>query len=188
VASAAPEAARLGLDAVTAATPLAVLKGFAFRGDTAAALQYARDNLAPAFLGNVGGCVGETSALALLLGAAWLFLRGHLTWHIPLPMLATVFGLTFALTTSITMALFNLVAGGLILGAFFMATDMVTTPVTRLGRILFGVGCGFLVVLIRQFGAYPEGVCYSILIMNSVTPLLDTWTRPRIFGEAKAHA
>ena len=103
-------------------------------------------------------------------------------------MLGTVFFLTFAYTKSVTVASFHLVAGGLMLGAFFMATDMVTTPVTRSGRILFGVGCGILVVLIRQFGAYPEGVCYSILLMNAATPLIDQYTRPKVFGTVRSHA
>lgn len=180
--------ARAGVDAVTAATPLATLKGLLGAGKTGAALEFCRATMFDAFIGRVGGCIGETSALALLLGGAYLLWRGHVTWHIPTTMLGTVFFLTFALTKSVTVALFNLVAGGLMIGAFFMATDMVTTPVTRTGRLLFGFGCGFLVVLIRQYGAYPEGVCYSILLMNAATPIIDHYTRPKVFGTVKVYA
>jgi len=177
-----------GLDGLTQATPLAVLKTTLDGGTTTQAITFARQNLGAAFLGNVGGCLGETSALALLAGGAYLLYRGHISWRIPFPMLATVFLLTLAWTQDVSIAVFNLFIGGLMIGAFFMATDMVTTPVTKSGRLIFGMGCGLLVFLIRQFGAYPEGVCYSILLMNAATPVIDHYTRPKVFGTVKANA
>ncbi len=173
-----------GLDAVTEATPLATLSSKIASG-SGAGLVYARETFWDAFVGTVGGCLGETSALALLLGAAFLFYRGHISWRIPVPMIGTVFFLTWFWIGDVTIALFHLVIGGLMLGAFFMATDMVTTPVTKPGRIIFGIGCGIIVFLIRQFGAYPEGVCYSILLMNAATPVIDHYTRPKVFGAVK---
>ncbi len=139
------------------------------------------------FLGRTGGSLGETSAFMLLLGAGYLFFRRVITWHIPISFCATVFVAgwiqgwalgTGALVTSV----FHLFAGGVILGAFFMATDMVTSPVTFTGRLIFGAGCGLLTMLIRIFGGYPEGVSFAILLMNCTTPLLDRLTRPKAFG------
>jgi len=126
-------------------------------------------------------------AFMLLLGAGYLFFRRVITWHIPISFCATVFVAgwiqgwalgTGALVTSV----FHLFAGGVILGAFFMATDMVTSPVTFTGRLIFGAGCGLLTMLIRIFGGYPEGVSFAILLMNCTTPLLDRLTRPKAFG------
>jgi len=180
--------AEAGLDGITTATPLAILKGHLAAGQSGAAITYARETLADAFFGNVGGCIGETSALAILIGGLYLLWRGHIGLRIPLSMLAAVFGLTALITGSVSIALFNLFAGGLMIGAFFMATDMVTSPVTKVGRLVFGVGCGCLIVVIRQFGAYPEGVCYSILIMNAATPIIDYYLRPKVFGAVKVYA
>ena len=177
-----------GIDAVTGATPLAHLKALMASGNVEQAITFARETLFNAFIGNIGGSIGETSALALLLGGIYLYKRGHISWRIPLPMIGVVFLLTLGWTSSISIALFNLVAGGLIIGAFFMATDMVTTPVTPRGRIIFGVGCGVIIFCIRQFGAYPEGVCYSILLMNAATPIIDHYTLPAIFGAVKINA
>lgn len=134
------------------------------------------------FIGNRGGCIGETSVAALLIGAAYLLYRKHITLHTPLTYIATVFMLSWAAGQDPIMAV---MAGGLILGAFFMATDMVTTPFTTTGKIIFGLGAGIIVVLIRIKGGYPEGVCYSILIMNALTPLINRYTRPKVFGEVK---
>jgi Na+-translocating ferredoxin:NAD+ oxidoreductase subunit D len=140
------------------------------------------------FLGNMAGSLGEMSALALLLGAAYLFVRRILTWHIPAAFLGSVVLLsgTFWLIDPLRYPspLFHLLTGGVILGAFYMATDMVTSPVTTKGMILFGLGCGFLTVIIRLFGGYPEGVAFAILLMNAVTPLIDRFTRPHPFGQA----
>ena len=141
------------------------------------------------FWGNVGGCLGETSAFLLLLGAILLFERRIISWRIPFTYIGTVallswvFGGPHGLFSGDP--IFHILAGGLILGAFFMATDMVTSPVTPRGQIYFGVGMGLLTVIIRLIGGYPEGVSYSILLMNLTVPLLDRFTRPKILGESK---
>jgi len=137
------------------------------------------------FIGNIGGCLGETSALALLLGAVYLLYRGYIDWRIPLGYLGTAI---VALTLLGEDPLFHVLAGGFMLGAFFMATDMVTTPVTKSGRWIFGVGAGLILVLIRLYGGYPEGCSFSILFMNAVTPLINRFTRPRPLGEARRSA
>ena len=122
-------------------------------------------------------------ALALLAGGLFLLAYQIIDWRIPTGYLGTVILLSFLMGEN---PLFQLLAGGLLLGAFFMATDYVTTPVTPKGRLLFGIGCGLLTMLIRKYGGFPEGVCYSILLMNVTTPLLDRWTVPKRFGEVKA--
>ena len=140
------------------------------------------------FLGDVNGCIGETSALALLLGGLFLLWRRVITWHVPVAYLGTVAvyaAIAHAISPATTMpADFHLLAGGLMLGALFMATDMVTTPVTHSGLLVFGVGCGLLTMIIRTVpgGSYPEGVSFAILIMNATTPLINRATRPRAFG------
>lgn len=171
------------LDGVSSATPLGIVKEA-----TGAPLP----SLSELFFGQVSGSLGETSALALILGGGYLLYRGHIDWRIPGTMLATVAFLTSGVAAVKGLGpgypLFHLMSGGLLLGAFFMATDWVTTPVTKRGRVLFGIGCGALVVLIRLKGGYPEGVAYSILLMNVVTPLLDRYSRGRVFGRVKANA
>ena len=138
------------------------------------------------FFGRIGGCIGETSTFLLLLGAVFLMYKRIIGWKIPFTYLGTValitytFGGVEGLFTG--NPLFHLLSGGLVLGAFFMATDMVTSPVTFKGRILFGFGCGILTSVIRLWGGYPEGVSYAILLMNLTTPLLDRYTRPKILG------
>lgn len=157
------------VDAVTAATPLALLKG-----------HEALPPLRELFLGlNIGGSLGETSSLALLAGAAFLLWRRVITWHVPTAVLGVV--AILALVTGQNPAE-HLFSGGLILGAFFIATDMVTMPISNRGRLIFGAGIGALVFLVRHVGGYPEGVCYAVLLMNSVTPLIDRYVRPRKFG------
>ncbi len=151
------------IDAVTSATPLTLAKQQGIMATPYFDL----------LLGNIGGCVGEVSALAILIGAAYLLYKGTITWHIPLPYLGTVAFLAAILGKE---PVFHLFSGGLMLGAFFMATDVVTSPVTKWGRVLFGIGCGIITVLIRSYGAYPEGVSYSILLMNACTPLIDKYT------------
>ena len=166
------------LDAVTGATPLAQMK-----------FAQSMVHHQSLFLGNVSGSLGETSALALLIGAIFLLIRKIIDWRIPVGYLGTValFSGVFWLINPEKFAdpLWHLLAGGLILGAFFMATDMVTTPVTRKGKWIFAVGCGALLMLIRFWGGLPEGVMYSILLMNAVTPLINRSIQPRIFGEQK---
>lgn len=182
----AADAAGKVVDAMTGATPLGFAKDALKAGqpmplfDTGLFQDF--------FFGNVNGCIGETSALALLIGAAYLFYRKVITWHIPVAYLLTVFvyaGILHWVSpgTSIPPH-FHLLSGGLILGAFFMATDMVTTPLSRRGMIIFGLGCGILTMLIRtvKTGAYPEGVSFAILIMNAFTPLINRATRNRVFG------
>ncbi len=137
--------------------------------------------------GNVPGCIGETSAIALILGGLYLIYKGYVDWRVPVGFIGTVFLLSQVLPASTTAPwandpFYHVLAGGLMLGAFFMATDMVTTPLTTKGLAIFGVGCGVLTVLIRFYAAYPEGVCYSILLMNTVTPLIDRYTQPKLLG------
>ena len=166
------------LDGVTTATPLALLKA----GETNL------PSLFIAFIGNVGGCIGETSALALLIGGAYLIYRRVISWHVPVFYIGTVAILTTILGRSGFMTgngLYEIFTGGLMLGAFFMATDYTTSPITQKGRIIFAIGCGVVATLIRVFGGYPEGVSYSILIMNLVVPIIDKYVTPKIFGEVK---
>jgi len=157
-------------DAVSAATPLLLMK----RGELDAL-----PSLWDMFIGTRGGCLGETSALALLLGGVYLLARRVITWHAPAAFLATVFGLT-ALFGQVPE--YHLLAGGLVLGAFFMATDYPTTPQTRSGQFIFGLGCGAITVLIRLYGNYPEGVSFSILTMNMVVPYINKLTMRRALG------
>ena len=166
-------------DAVSMASPLGVLK-------VEGAAKIAAVNLLDCFFGNVPGSIGEVSVLALLIGGVFLLWREYITWHIPLSFLGTVALLSslFWLGNPAQYAspVFHLVNGGLMLGAFFMATDYVTSPVTGKGRVVFGIGCGLITVLIRVFGVYPEGVAFAILLMNAFTPLIDRYTKPEPFG------
>ena len=132
-----------------------------------------------AFLGQMGGCLGETSALALLIGGVYLIYKKQIDWKVPAVMIGTVFVLTWAMGADPLMQIFS---GGLFLGAFFMATDMVTSPTTSKGRVVFALGLGILISLIRMKGGYPEGTAYAILIMNGVVPLIDRYIRPKKFG------
>lgn len=166
------------IDGITSATPLAILK--LHQGNL--------PSLYNVFIGHVGGCIGETSVLALLVGAAYLFYKRIITWHIPVSYIVTVLILTTIIGRNGLMAgngIYEIFAGGLMLGAFFMATDYTTSPMTANGQIVFGIGCGFLATVIRIFGGYPEGVSYSILIMNLFVPLIDKYVTPRVFGEVK---
>ena len=162
------------VDALTSATPLADA-GFA---QSAAALQNA-------YLGLVPGTIGETCKLALLLGAAYLLLRRVIDWRIPVAYLGSLALLSWAFGGD---GLLSIGLGGAILGAFFMATDYVTSPITPWGKLVYGVGCGLITFAIRTWGAYPEGVTYAILLMNVAAPLIDRGFRPRKYGEVKEHA
>jgi electron transport complex protein RnfD len=180
----APAPLGSGLDLVTTATPLGSWKNAVMlTGQAPAELQ---GGMAQYFLGNMPGSIGEISALALLIGAAYLFYRRVLTWHIPtayLGSVAVLSGLFWLIDPAkYPSPVFQMLTGGLILGAFYMATDMVTSPVSTRGMLVFGVGCGLLTVLIRLFGGYPEGVSFAILLMNAATPLIDRYLRPRTFG------
>lgn len=190
------------LDAITSATPLGVLKDAkrVLNNPDATDQQkeisnaslralYSFDNLKNLFLGKVGGSLGETSALLLLIGGIFLCFLGIVNWRLPFFYIGTVFVLSWLIGGANGFLtgnpLFAVLSGGLMLGAFFMATDMVTSPVSNLGQILFGVCAGILVVIIRAFGGYPEGVAYSILIMNAFTPLIDRYIKPKKFGNIK---
>ena len=170
-----------GISATTSATPLGLLKlhpEFAQELNSCASIKHL-------LFGNIGGSLGETSAILLLVGAIVLFAMKYIDYRIPFSYIGTVFALTgilhvFGVTPGTP--LFHILAGGLFLGAFFMATDYVTTPVTPKGHWIFGIGCGIITVIIRIWGGYPEGVCYSILLMNAATPLIDRMTIPRRFG------
>ncbi len=167
------------VDAASYATPLGVLK---IEG-VQKALALSKMDL---FLGKCGGCLGETSALALLIGGLILLYARIIKWHIPVAYLGTVFAFTGILwlvnPAKNADPVFHILSGGLMLGAIFMATDMVTSPVTPWGMIIFGAGCGLLTVIIRVFGSYPEGVSFSILIMNGFTPLIDRYVKGPRYG------
>ena len=167
-------------DVATGATPMALMKDGAFDQ---------MPEIMDMFLGFIGGSLGETSALALLIGFAWLLLRKVISWQIPVAYIATVAVVSLisapAGVGAVDYMFYSIFGGGLMLGAIFMATDYATSPVTKPGQLVFGIGCGLLTVFIRRFGSYPEGVCYSILIMNCCTWLLDKYIKPTIYGAPK---
>ena len=171
---------------VSTATPLAIMKEGTVEKFTELTANY---SVADMFIGRVGGSLGEVSALALLLGGAWLLIRKVISWHTPVAFIGTVAILTLisapAGIDNVQYMLYNVFGGGLMLGAIFMATDYATSPVTKPGQLIFGIGCGLITCFIRRFGSYPEGVCYSILIMNCTTWLLDKYIRPTIYGAVK---
>ena len=165
-------------DAVTAATPMSAMHQGALP----------EESILDMFLGNIGGCIGETSALLLIIGFIYLLYRKVITARIPLAYIGTVAILAFLFPQGndrIAWMAAQVFGGGLMLGAIFMATDYATSPVTKPGQLIFGLGCGLLTCFIRRFGSYPEGVCYSILIMNCTTWLLDKYIRPVIYGAPK---
>ncbi len=166
------------LDGVSGATPLALMK----QAQAGTASFTPHLYIKPLFLANTGGCIGEVSALLILVGAGILFWRKIISWHIPFSYIGTVvlFSLIFKMDVT-----FNLLAGGLLLGAFFMATDYVTSPVIDKAKLIYGFGCGFMTILLRHYSGYPEGVTYSILFMNACTPLLDRYIQPRVYGKVK---
>ena len=172
--------AALGTDATTGATPLGLISQ-----GRLSELPSALDM----FLGNTGGSMGEVAAVAILIGALYLILTKTITWHIPVSILATVFVFAGILNLCnpevYADPLTHLLSGGLMLGACFMATDYVTSPMSHKGQIIYGVGIGVLTVLIRTFGSYPEGVSFAILIMNAVTPLINVYCKPNRFGRVR---
>ena len=170
-------------DVVTTATPLAVMK----TGDFAALT--GTYNVGNMFIGQILGSLGEVSALALLIGGAYLIWRKVINWQTPVSYIATVAVLTFLFPkqgSGLEWMLYSIFGGGLFLGAFFMATDYATSPVTKKGQLIFGIGCGLFTVLIRYFGSYNEGVCYSIMVMNLLVALIDKYTKPTRFGVVKS--
>jgi len=176
------------VDSITSATPLGILK-LQWYEKLVEMFGSHSDLYASLFLGLRGGSAGETSVLLLVLGGLFLIYRGYINWQVPVTMIATVgllgwaFGGKAGLFTGDP--LLHMMSGGLVLGAFFMATDMVTIPITKKGQFIFALGAGILVVLIRLLGGYPEGVCYAILLMNSVTPIIDRLIKPAKFGAGR---
>ena len=175
----------MSADVISQATPLAILNG---TSDSSA------PSLVQTFLGVTSGSIGETSAMMLLIGGLYLLLKRVISIRIPFSYILTFAVLTFFFGDNATMlsqtefTLLHIFSGGLMLGALFMATDYTTTPTTKKGQIIFGIGCGLLTFVIRRFGGYPEGVSFSILLMNIVTPLIDRFTVPKKFGEVRRHA
>jgi electron transport complex protein RnfD len=143
------------------------------------------------FLGQMGGSLGEVSALALILGFVWLLYKRIITWHIPVFMVATIFVFTGVLwmidPSKNASPLFHILTGGVMLGAIYMATDLVTSPMNKTGMIIYAIGIGIITVIIRVFGSYPEGVSFAILIMNAFVPLINKYIKPKRFGEEVKH-
>ncbi|MDQ7005125.1 MAG: RnfABCDGE type electron transport complex subunit D [Ghiorsea sp.] len=182
-----PDAVKQTWDAITMASPLGYLKTELGQGVTVsqALVNYNYSTL-HAFIGREAGSLGEGSALALLMGGIWLMARHTISWHIPISYIATVamFAWVFNMINPDVYAppLFHVLAGGLILCAFFMATDPVSSPSSSIGKIVFGIGCGVLTWVIRTYGNYPEGAMFAVVLMNMVTPLIDYYVRPRVYG------
>jgi Na+-translocating ferredoxin:NAD+ oxidoreductase subunit D len=178
-------------DVVTGPTPLDVLKGGLARGETVSEIMPQIPEYVNLLMGNMGGSIGEISALALLIGGIYMLVKKIITWHIPVAYLGSVIifsGIFWLIDpTYYVDPLFHLITGGLMLGALYMATDMVTSPMSPTGMIIFGVGCGVLTMVIRLFGAYPEGVSFAILIMNAFVPLINRAFKPKRFGEEVKH-
>ncbi len=165
------------MDAYTGATALAMMKGHFGELPSTSAL----------FFGQMGGSLGEVSAIALILGLGWMLYKKIISWHIPVSIFATVAVFAGILNmvdpTTYASPIAHLFTGGLMLGAIFMATDYVTSPMSKKGMLIYGVGIGVITVVIRNFGAYPEGVSFAILIMNAFTPLINTYVKPKMYGE-----
>lgn len=178
-------------DAVTGATPLGMLKEAVRNGEAVPEVMKQLPDHMQLFLGQMGGSLGEVSAVALLLGFAWLLYKKIITWHIPVFMVGTVYIFTGILwlidPAKNASPLFHILTGGILLGAIYMATDLVTSPMTKPGMILFAIGIGIITVVIRVFGSYPEGVSFAILIMNAFVPLINKYIKPARFGKEAEH-
>ncbi len=169
-----------GIDVISGATPLGLL------GENGAAAIQAYENNPALFLGQMNGSLGEVSALLLLLGGAFLLFRKIITWHIPVSFMLTIgifAGLSHVINPAVYAGpMFHMFTGGVIIGAWFMATDYVTSPMFPKGKLIFGIGCGILTMVIRLWAGYPEGVSFAVLIMNACVPIIDSYTRPKKFG------
>jgi electron transport complex protein RnfD len=176
-----------GVDGATGATPLGIMKEGLLSGKTVSEILPEIPTNTDLLLGGIGGSLGEVSAIALLIGFVFMLVRKIITWHIPVSILVTmfVFGgiLHLASPEQYACPTFHILTGGALLGAIFMATDYVTSPMSHKGMLIYGFGIGLLTMLIRTFGAYPEGMSFAILIMNIVTPLINTYCKPKRFGE-----
>lgn len=176
-------------DALTGPTPLGILKEGVKGGVSVSDIMtnVGMPDYVEMLLGQMGGSFGEVSAIALLIGGIFLLIRKVISWHIPVSFILTVFlfaGIFYLINPEVYVnPFFHLVTGGLLLGAFFMATDMVTSPVSPAGMLIFGCGCGLLTIIIRMFGSYPEGVSFAILLMNAVTPLINKGFKPKVFAK-----
>lgn len=181
----------MALDAVTGATPLGIVKEGIKNGEPMADLMNQVPSYTEMFMGQNGGSLGEVSAFLLLIGGIYMLYRKIITWHIPVSFLGSVIvfsGILWLINPEqYVNPLFHLVTGGLMLGVFFMATDMVTSPMTAKGQLIFGAGVGILTIIIRDWGAYPEGVSFAILLMNAVVPHLNNLFKPKRFGEEVSH-
>lgn len=173
-------------DATTGATPLAIIKEGIDAGKPVSELMNEIPSYFSLMLGELGGCVGEISAIGLIIGFIYMLWKKIITWHTPISMLATIFVFTGILwlinPDKFIDPVFHLLTGGVLLGAFFMATDYVTSPMTTKGMLIYGVGIGVITVVIRVFGSYPEGVSFAILIMNGFVPLMNKYIKPKRFG------
>lgn len=176
-----------GVDGATGATPLGIMKEGLLSGKTVSEILPEIPTNTDLLMGGIGGSLGEVSAIALLIGFVFMLVRKIITWHIPVSILVTmfVFGgiLHLASPEQYACPTFHILTGGALLGAIFMATDYVTSPMSHKGMLIYGFGIGLLTMLIRTFGAYPEGMSFAILIMNIVTPLINTYCKPKRFGE-----
>jgi electron transport complex protein RnfD len=178
-----------GVDATTQATPLALIKEGIKNGTPLSELMPTVPGYSELLMGNMSGSLGEVSAILLLLGLVYMLFKKVVTWHIPFTIIATIAVFTGILWMSnpeqYADPLFHLLTGGVMLGALFMATDMVTSPMTPKGQIIYAIGIGLITVAIRTWGAYPEGISFAILIMNAFTPLINNYIKPKRFGEKK---
>jgi electron transport complex protein RnfD len=177
-----PVNAQSGIDAVTAATPLGIMK----EGGSMSEILNSLPSISDMLIGNTGGSLGEISAVLIILGGLYMLWKKVITWHIPVAVLGTVAAIAaimWLINPEVYVnPIYHLLTGGLMLGAVFMATDMVTSPMTPKGQIIFGVGIGLITISIRMFGAYPEGISFAILIMNAFTPLINNYVKPKRFG------
>ncbi len=175
-----------GIDAITSATPLSIIKEGITNGTPIFEITQKLPTTFDMLLGNIGGSLGEISALLLILGGLYMLFTKVITWHIPVSIIATVAFVAaifwFANPAVYINPVYHVLTGGLMLGAIFMATDMVSSPMNPKGQIIYGVGIGLITISIRMFGAYPEGISFAILIMNAVTPLINTYVKPKRFG------
>lgn len=183
-----PIASRMSyINAVTGATPLAIVKEGLGKGDTMSVISEQIPSHMQLFMGTMGGSLGEIAAFALIIGFVWLLVTKVITWHIPVSIFTTIVAFTgiLWLINPQTNAdpLFHLLTGGVMLGAIFMATDYVTSPMHPKGMWIFGIGIGLITVIIRVWGAYPEGISFAILIMNAFVPLINRYVKPKRFGE-----
>ncbi len=182
-----PSVLPMTLDATTSATPLGIMKESLMKGETVSTIMSKLPSLQDMIIGNIGGSIGEISAIALILGGIFLLWRKIITWHIPVSMIAAIVifaGILHAINPEqYAGPAFHILTGGVLLGAIFMATDYVTSPMNKKGMLIYGTLIGVLTICIRVFGSYPEGVSFAILIMNAFTPLINKYVKPKLYGK-----